>query len=845
MRKGRSLMTRLCISLSLCLFAAGPRDASAGSPRDIVFECPCAAEWVSDAGRDSGTLTLHFGIRSHRMTRSADVRIAWGADGEAAGFVGPVAAGEVLSGLRTDISSDTLPPTRDSIALRLEEDAGRGVGYRDHEILTLWPVPDESTAGSARFIDMLTDSDDDGVGDVNERIAGTDPFDSASKPGDTTTIDVLWIYDVPTTYEVPFTEFHHRLTVADSMFVDSGTGIRLRGVGVVFWDGGPGRPDSEWVANELARHGADVAVDACGSCGASAYLNGARRRGAWTYAGGAFVAAGASATVLAHELGHVFGLAHSAPQGETSGAFRWSRGHYPGYDRSDQYGTYAWATIMAYGHGRTAFSSPDARCRGMPCGKSADAPDGADAVRSLQLLRFQIASHHHEKQDSDGDGFVDAVDARPHEAGEWFDSDGDGQGDNADTDDDNDGVADVDDVWPLDATEWADVDGDGVGDNADDNIEHFGPFEDPALLAAVQQALGKSASEPVSAEEVATLTRLNAHDKGIRALAGLELAVSLSSLNLSVNDITGIEPLAGLSKLTSLVIYNNQIFDLTPLAGLTALEELDIGDNHVTDLSALSSLKELQNLRSNGNDVADLSPLSALSSLRVLELGRNWIIRDIAPLASLDGLVRLSFGHNRVADLSPLAGLESLNSLELRRNEVTDIRPLQSLRNLSALDVSGNLIRDLTPLARLNLDWLSLELLGISDLAPLSNMDRLSGLALGYNRISDLSPMASLLHRLDWLSLTHNRISDVSALQALREVRHLDLRWNAVSDLGPLTDRSIWTEKGASLDARRGAWQRQSLRGGLLQSGQQHRTGQSPAADQRWNESRQPHGHGD
>ena len=36
-----------------------------------------------------------------------------------------------------------------------------------------------------------------------------------------------------------------------------------------------------------------------------------------------------------------------------------------------------------------------------------------------------------------------------------------------DTDDDNDSYLDVNDAFPLDATEWLDTDADGIGNNAD------------------------------------------------------------------------------------------------------------------------------------------------------------------------------------------------------------------------------------------------------------------------------------------------------------------------------------------------------------------------------------------
>jgi hypothetical protein len=69
--------------------------------------------------------------------------------------------------------------------------------------------------------------------------------------------------------------------------------------------------------------------------------------------------------------------------------------------------------------------------------------------------------------DTDGDGAIDGSDAFPTDPTETTDTDGDGIGNNADTDDDNDGVLDVDDAFPTDPTESSDADGDGTGDNAD------------------------------------------------------------------------------------------------------------------------------------------------------------------------------------------------------------------------------------------------------------------------------------------------------------------------------------------------------------------------------------------
>jgi len=69
--------------------------------------------------------------------------------------------------------------------------------------------------------------------------------------------------------------------------------------------------------------------------------------------------------------------------------------------------------------------------------------------------------------DDDNDGYPDSEDDFPLNSNEWEDTDGDGIGNNSDTDDDNDGVLDQDDAMPLDYKETLDTDGDGIGNNAD------------------------------------------------------------------------------------------------------------------------------------------------------------------------------------------------------------------------------------------------------------------------------------------------------------------------------------------------------------------------------------------
>lgn len=170
----------------------------------------------------------------------------------------------------------------------------------------------------------------------------------------------------------------------------------------------------------------------------------------------------------------------------------------------------------------------------------------------------------------------------------------------------------------------------------------------------------------------------------------------LDANNRGIADITGLEHCYNLGEVR---LSGNSIRDVSPLGKLRSIQSLSLADNRIVDPSPLGQIQKLQYLRLDGNEIERLDGLSGLKALNVLHLGRNRIT-DIRPLAKLEDLWTLKLDNNRIADITALRDLK-VDSLDLGHNEIVDVSPLTAQPRLTFTFLQGNRITDISPLVEM------------------------------------------------------------------------------------------------------------------------------------------------
>ena len=218
------------------------------------------------------------------------------------------------------------------------------------------------------------------------------------------------------------------------------------------------------------------------------------------------------------------------------------------------------------------------------------------------------------------------------------------------------------------------------------------------LRAVIAETLGKNTNVPITTEDMKKLTGLEARERDIQDLTGIQFATNLNHLDIRRNQISDLSPLAGLTKLREINIDRNPISNsIQHIKNLTSLVSITCTQANLSDLSPLTGLTNLEAIHGWGNPISDLSPLAGLTKLKHIYLPRGHI-SDLTPLSNLTELEELYLHDNEISDLSPLANLTKLKWLSLSGNKISDVSPLTNLTNLKGIGLHHNNISDISPL---------------------------------------------------------------------------------------------------------------------------------------------------
>ncbi len=304
---------------------------------------------------------------------------------------------------------------------------------------------------------------------------------------------------------------------------------------------------------------------------------------------------------------------------------------------------------------------------------------------------------------------------------------------------------------------------------------------DPGLNAAIREVLQKPTG-PLTGQDLLSLTNLNARDRNVRSIDGLDAARNLVSLDLQINRLSNLSFPGGLTKLERLDLSVNPLTNCFFPSGLTNLTSLILESAGLTNLTLPADLTRLNNLDLEGNQLTSFNQLSNLTGLIALDLGFNSFTSFSLP-GGLTNLSTFYFAGNPLTNVTLPPGLAGMTELNLSQNLLTSFDLPAGMTNLIELDLFFNQLTNLTLPADLrDLTDLDLDFNRLSSLSFLSNLDRLGFLHLRANQFTNFNLPASLTG-LTYLDVSDNPLTNLTLPAGLNRLTTLRLSGNRLTSL--------------------------------------------------------------
>ena len=320
-------------------------------------------------------------------------------------------------------------------------------------------------------------------------------------------------------------------------------------------------------------------------------------------------------------------------------------------------------------------------------------------------------------------------------------------------------------------------------------------FPDVNFRAYVKANCQNDGDNFLSRSEIAALQSINAPDRDIANLKGIELLTEVTTLKCYDNLLTTLD-VSHNTKLTTLYCYNNNLETMKIGSGV---KSLDCHGNKLSSINGLSSCSQLSFLNCANNSfitltVSNFSKLTSLNcdnnaQLSTLQCQNNSSLSELE-LSNLQSLTTVYCNNNALTTLT-IGNCPNLTFLNCESNQQLTTLDMQQNQNLSTLICSNNTslttvklqnckalemldCRGCTAFKRFEPRFLNLKQLLMSGCTALEYLD-CKGNDLTVLDVSNCSSLATL-------DCSNNKLTGIS-MTGCSALKTLDCSFNSIQTL--------------------------------------------------------------
>ena len=319
-------------------------------------------------------------------------------------------------------------------------------------------------------------------------------------------------------------------------------------------------------------------------------------------------------------------------------------------------------------------------------------------------------------------------------------------------------------------------------------------IQDANARRAIETALGKSAGDPVTADDLANVTSLeHRNDKALTRLTLPEGLIHLCSLRLDGNALTELTLPNEMTNLRSLDLSWNSMRNFSLPKGMINLRQLWLAGNSLREFTLPEGMTNLRSLWLSGNALREFTLPEGMTNLRSLWLSGN-SLREFTLPEGMINLRSLWLDGNSLRDFSFLKRLTRLRELTLSGDALREDSFVEGLTNLRDLYLSGeapndfSFLKKLTHLERLNLESLTLSGNALSRLP--NGLSSLRSLSIRNSPLSGWT-LPNGLSNLVWLYLRGNSMTELVLPEDMASLKVLNLEGSSLTRLSAHRDVDI------------------------------------------------------